>query len=716
MQNKSGSVALGVVTGTQNLIAGANILAEGDIVVAGGAPVLSAGQVSLSTTIPTIGANNEGGVFIGSTNGLQLIGQGSANDVTVKNKNNAIALEVPTGTQNIQTPGALIASGSGPTLSAGQVSVSATVPTIALANEGGLFVDATNGASLIGKGGSFDATLQDSAGAVALGVITGTQNIQTGGNVLSSGAIISSGSGISLSSGQVSMSGTTPTIGANNEGGIYVGPSSGLQLIGQGSSFDVTLRNNSGTAALEIPTGTQNVQTPGGLIASGTGPTLSAGQASVSGTAPTLGANNEGGLFVDATNGASLIGQGGSFDATLQNKSGAVALGVVTGTQNLTAGANVLVSGAAISTGSGTTLFAGQVSMSATAPTVGANNEGGLFVSATNGASLIGQGSTYDVSIKNNANSLALGIPTGTQNVRTLGAFISSGGGPTLSAGQVSLSNGAPTIGANSEGGVYSTSANGLSLIGQGSVYDVVLLDNAGSIALGVQTGTQIVYIPKVLLMGASIQAAAGTSALAPLYFSSGTNLTAAAAGAMEYDGAVPYFDVAANQRGVMATESFINPTATYTLTSQTAAQALFNVVTNGTITLPLGTYQFECMFALASMSGSSGSFGFALGGTAVIGSRYHTIASMPASILNTATATYQTWASGASPTTSLTANSTNGNGVAFIKGIVRVTTAGTLIPQVSLTSAAAAVVQLDSYFKIAPLGSQTVTSVGNWS
>jgi hypothetical protein len=46
----------------------------------------------------------------------------------------------------------------------------------------------------------------------------------------------------------------------------------------------------------------------------------------------------------------------------------------------------------------------------------------------------------------------------------------------------------------------------------------------------------------------------------------------------------------------------------------------------------------------------------------------------------------------------------------------MRITGAGTIIPEVSLTIAAAAVVAANSYFKIAPLGSQSVTNVGDWS
>jgi hypothetical protein len=46
----------------------------------------------------------------------------------------------------------------------------------------------------------------------------------------------------------------------------------------------------------------------------------------------------------------------------------------------------------------------------------------------------------------------------------------------------------------------------------------------------------------------------------------------------------------------------------------------------------------------------------------------------------------------------------------------VIVTVGGTVIPQVSLGVAAAAVVGIGSFFKIRALGGAAVTSIGNWS
>lgn len=208
---------------------------------------------------------------------------------------------------------------------------------------------------------------------------------------------------------------------------------------------------------------------------------------------------------------------------------------------------------------------------------------------------------------------------------------------------------------------------------------------------------------------------AAGTTTYAPVKFTSGTNLTTAAAGAQEFDGSCFYATAAASSRQVTRNEQFITLTSAYTLTSQTAAQKLFNATTNGTITVQANTtYYFECEFDLSSMSATSGSFGFALGGTATISAQKWTAVAQKAAAIGTA-ATAQITVNTAANTTLATASTTT-TGSCFIKGKIRVTTAGTIIPQVSLGVAAAAIVGVDASFCIWAEGSNTVTNVGNWS
>jgi hypothetical protein len=209
-----------------------------------------------------------------------------------------------------------------------------------------------------------------------------------------------------------------------------------------------------------------------------------------------------------------------------------------------------------------------------------------------------------------------------------------------------------------------------------------------------------------------TVTLSAGTTTVQPVLFSAGTNLTIPVAGSVEYDGVVAYLTPTANTRGVWMTEQFILQTANYTLASATSAQQLFNASTNGAVTLPVGTYEFECQFNLSSMSSSSGSFGFALGGSATINQYW------------TANATKTAFATPSAPTisynvaanTSIATASTTTTGFAVVQGYITVAGAGTVVPQVSLTVANAALVGPGSFFRVRPLGTNAVARVGNWS
>jgi hypothetical protein len=192
--------------------------------------------------------------------------------------------------------------------------------------------------------------------------------------------------------------------------------------------------------------------------------------------------------------------------------------------------------------------------------------------------------------------------------------------------------------------------------------------------------------------------------------------MTTAVAGDAEVDtNGVLYYSQAASSRGVVNAEQFISLTAAYTLTSQTAAQKLFNASTNGQITATASTtYEFECEFSLTGVSATSNAgFGFAIGGTATLTSQGWSALAVKGT-LATATAPALTYNTAAN--TSLCVATTGVNGIAKIRGFIRVNAAGTIIPQVSLITAAAAIVGVNSFFRMWPVGSNTVTTVGNWS
>ena len=117
----------------------------------------------------------------------------------------------------------------------------------------------------------------------------------------------------------------------------------------------------------------------------------------------------------------------------------------------------------------------------------------------------------------------------------------------------------------------------------------------------------------------ANVTYGAGTATVAPINFTSGTNLTTAAAGAAEFDGTAFYLTSVASSRQVVATEQIINQSGTRTFANSASAQAIFNATANGAITLAGSTtYEFEMMVAVSGLSGSAHtiSLGFAVGGS----------------------------------------------------------------------------------------------------
>jgi hypothetical protein len=121
---------------------------------------------------------------------------------------------------------------------------------------------------------------------------------------------------------------------------------------------------------------------------------------------------------------------------------------------------------------------------------------------------------------------------------------------------------------------------------------------------------------------------------------------------------------------------------------------------------------EFECFYSLTACA-ASGTIGFALGGTATFTQFYLAYADKKAVFV---TASSPQTSYNVAANTALTAASANTNAFAQISGIINVSASGTIIPQVSLSVAAAAIVGIGSYFRIRPIGSTTVTSVGNWS
>lgn len=159
-------------------------------------------------------------------------------------------------------------------------------------------------------------------------------------------------------------------------------------------------------------------------------------------------------------------------------------------------------------------------------------------------------------------------------------------------------------------------------------------------------------------------------------------------------------------------------PSAAYTLTSTTATQKLFNIGSNGALTLGVGFYRYSTMFTITGMSTTSGNAGFDIRGA------------------GTATLSRQRWlAYGKEDTTVVGTNSGHGGSAAnntvnpmitastsqnmgvVVDGSFQVDVAGTIIPSIALGTAAAASVAANCTFLIQQLSPRlSAVSGGPWA
>jgi len=231
-------------------------------------------------------------------------------------------------------------------------------------------------------------------------------------------------------------------------------------------------------------------------------------------------------------------------------------------------------------------------------------------------------------------------------------------------------------------------------------------LTNLPTATLSPTTGTLGSWVRSTSPTLTNVTYAAGTTGLAPYVMTAGTNLTSPVAGAWEYDGTVSYFTPNTSNRTLNLCENFVILSSTRSFLSNTSAQAIFaggGGPTNGTLTLPAGTYTFTLYFAVSGLSASTHSLTFTYGGTATIGS----------------VLTYDVWNSIASTTSSISiqSSSTSTSTIFYAIGVIRVTNGGTLIPSLTqTTNTAAATVAINSFFKITQVGSSSAAYVGNWS
>jgi hypothetical protein len=163
-----------------------------------------------------------------------------------------------------------------------------------------------------------------------------------------------------------------------------------------------------------------------------------------------------------------------------------------------------------------------------------------------------------------------------------------------------------------------------------------------------------------------------------------------------------------------------------YTLTQNTLAQKIFSSPTNGEVQLNASTtYMFEALYVISNTATPSAahsvSLQFALGGSISsisYAADVTTSSGAPSAGATALTRTYSS-AAGATQITPSGTTTTSEFITVRLQGVVRTNAAGSFTPQIRYNTNApggTSTVQGNSYFKLIPVGTSSVISVGNWS
>ena len=616
-----------------------------------------------------------------------------------------------------------------------------------------------------------------SAGAGSPGWATPTTGTVTSVDVSGGTTGFTTSGGPITSSGTITLGGTL--VIANGGTNSTATPTAGAVSYGTGTAYDFTAAGTVGQVLTSAGAGTPTWTTPTTGTVTSVAQTFTGGLISVAGS-PVTGsgtlaltvAGTSGGVpyFSSASTWASsaalaanalVIGGGaGVAPATTTTGTGVVtALGVNTGT----AGAFVVNGGALGTPSSGTaTNLTGTASINingtvgATTPTTGvfttliANTSAGIGAIApaginfNNAKNITGTTTAYanytNVNIQSDVTVSGRGytsiIGTAASAFSTVIQHFLAGQG-TIGAGstvttQVGFYGTSGLIGATTN---YAFLADNTAAITAGKTaygfYSGVNTASGGGTAFGVYAaGTadnvfrgNTYYGNTGITPTAKIHVAAGsaTASTAPLKFTSGTNLTAIEAGVVEYDGTIMTATPNANfKRGTIPITNYTSGVGTsLTATAEATLQILLPTA-NDTITLSIGTYFLDlaCTFTRGTVSTTSAQAQInILGSGAAVGSFSGMSLSSPTA--GGATANFAFNATNINTSNIVTAASTTVSGVYTItlRGMLKVTTAGTIVPQYNLSanlaSAGTATAPNVLYFNLRQMDTQSAAAFG---
>lgn len=263
------------------------------------------------------------------------------------------------------------------------------------------------------------------------------------------------------------------------------------------------------------------------------------------------------------------------------------------------------------------------------------------------------------------------------------------------------------------------------------SASKAVIVDGSKNIATFGTIGSGAITSTGASVLG-SVTLGAGTTSVAPISLTSGTNLTTATSGAVEFDGNAFYATSQASSRQVVDAEQYIiqatEPAGDNNTGLDSASAAAVFTAGSGTITLAAGkTYFFEGQYMLTNSGTTSHTWGTNFGGTATfnaLGTSYSVSGNSSGTANAAATGGLSGFLTGATLTTNVVctpaSTSATEQVVVWVQGTLSVNAGGTLIPRMQASARPGAtgtpgvVHKAGSFFRIWQV--PTLGSVGNWS
>ena len=270
-----------------------------------------------------------------------------------------------------------------------------------------IFINATTDS---GSSGPYSAILTQGSGA-NITIANGKTAVVYCDGAGSGAAIVDAISNLALAtitaSGDITSSGTFNALGdtaASDKAAMGYTSAEGLILTGQGSTNDVTIKNDADGDVIAIPTGGTDVTIAGKLSVAGD---------TASGDDATIGYTSAEGLI--------LTGQGSTNDVTIKNDADADVITIATGATNVDIVGDVTAA-----------------TVNADGDTAASDNAA-MGYTAAEGLILTGQGSSTDVTIKNDADATVFSIATGTTTGTFAGTVLAKTDTDTSNTGNVTL-------------------------------------------------------------------------------------------------------------------------------------------------------------------------------------------------------------------------------------------------------------------------------------